>query len=108
VAAKHYLQVTEEHFAKAAHVPTHFITQLVGMDRNTAERKCENPADFENPRGLVVVGMGDEGSELLRQCSDFRVSGKCAAKINAILTDSEFADALLRIAAAAGVDTDNR
>jgi integrase len=71
VARKHYLQVTDEHFAtaigpaipEAAQKAAHFTTLPIGMDGNEPEQECENPGDFEHRRDLVVSGIAEEGLE---------------------------------------------
>jgi integrase len=63
VAAKHYLQTTDEHFAKAAQNAAHNTTQLVGMDGNALERNCEIAGENENSRMPIVFGVGDTGFE---------------------------------------------
>jgi integrase len=63
VAAKHYLQTTDEHFAKAAQNAAQNATLHDGTERNTLEPKREKPDDYQNRRVLVGVSMGDEGLE---------------------------------------------
>ena len=67
IAAKHYLQVTAEHFAKAtdcaAQKAAHNTTQLVGTDGNASETNCENLEKITNVRMPVVFEMGDAGLE---------------------------------------------
>jgi hypothetical protein len=71
VARKHYLQVTDEHFAtaigpaipEAAQKAAHFTTLPVEKDDQGWETECENPDDFDNRRDLVVSGIAEEGLE---------------------------------------------
>ncbi len=71
VARKHYLQVTDDHYAaaivpampEATQNPPHNTTQPVGTDLNTVEPECENPDDFDNRRDLVESGIAEEGLE---------------------------------------------
>ncbi len=63
VAAKHYLQVTDDHFAKAAQNPAHNTTQPVGIERNTSEQNCENLGERATSRMPIVYAMGDDGLE---------------------------------------------
>jgi hypothetical protein len=69
VAAKHYLQTTDEHFAKAAQNAAHNTTQLVGTDRQASERECEIPEEFSKCRMPVVFEMGDTGPESIADSS---------------------------------------
>lgn len=63
VARKHYLQVTDEHFKKAAQKAAHSTTLLVGMEGNGSEPNCVNPEENANSRMPVVFQMGGEGLE---------------------------------------------
>ena len=67
VAAKHYLQVTDEHFARvtdrAAHFPAHNTTLQVGTDGNGQEPNCEISEKCTDSRMPVAFEMGDAGLE---------------------------------------------
>ncbi len=63
VAAKHYLQTTDEHFAKAAQKAAQNTAQDMGTGRQASEQECEKPDNFDNRRVLVVPEMGDTGLE---------------------------------------------
>jgi hypothetical protein len=75
VAAKHYLQTTDEHFAKAAHLAapvggseaaqnaSHNTTLQAGINQNASEQDCENPAETHNTRVPIACGVGDTGFE---------------------------------------------
>ena len=63
VAAKHYLQTTDEHVARAAQKAAHYTTQHVGIELNAAEQECENPDDFDNRRNSLVLQVAEEGLE---------------------------------------------
>ena len=65
MAAKHYLQTTDEHFAKAAANAAHNTTQLVGMDEKASERDCGKAGENENCRCPRVFEMGDTGLETI-------------------------------------------
>ena len=67
VAAKHYLQVTDEHFAKATESTAQKIGTLynaIGRNRREWGRSnCEIPGEVANSRMPVVFAMGDEGPQ---------------------------------------------
>ena len=63
VAAKHYLQVTHEHFAKAAEIAAHNTMQWVGMGGNGPEADREISEEVTKSRMPLVFGMGDTGLE---------------------------------------------
>jgi len=66
VAKRHYLQTTEEHFAKAAQNPAQHTTQDVGTSRQGPEQECENPEENDNPRIPLVFNMAEAGVEPAR------------------------------------------
>lgn len=66
VAAKHYLQTTDEHFAKAAQNPAQYTTQDVGTDRQASEQECEIPEENRKPRIPLVFNMAEAGVEPAR------------------------------------------
>jgi hypothetical protein len=70
VAAKHYLQTTDEHFELAAAVPTGAlqspVQQPAGTERNEAQertRDAANSPDCATMRFLTPVNVGDAGLE---------------------------------------------
>ena len=63
VAAKHYLQTTDEHFATAAQKAAQNMAQDMGTGRQALEQESEKSDDFDNRRVLVVSEMGDTGLE---------------------------------------------
>jgi hypothetical protein len=63
IAAKHYLQVTDAHFAKASGCAEHNTTLQVGVNVNASETKCENAEKITYSRMPLVFEMGDAGLE---------------------------------------------
>ncbi|MBW3600624.1 MAG: site-specific integrase, partial [Planctomycetes bacterium] len=55
VAAEHYLQTTEEHFARAArttHKTTHGTAEMSGNERNGEGQECEKPLETVGIQGF--------------------------------------------------------
>ena len=71
VALKHYLQVTEDHFAaavgpvrpEAAPKAAHNTTLRVGMGGKEPELNCDFPEENENSAELLVCQIAEEGLE---------------------------------------------
>jgi integrase len=63
VAAKHYLQVTDDHFAKAQHQAQQQALQDGGTDRQDEEQERENTEEFDDSPVSIDVEMGDAGLE---------------------------------------------
>ena len=62
VAAKHYLQVTEDHF-KAAQNPAHTIAASNETEDNQKSGTLENTEEFRHVPLSALEGMGDTGFE---------------------------------------------
>jgi hypothetical protein len=63
VAAKHYLQTTDEHFAKAAQNASHNTTLEAGTNGNGSEQTCESPEETPIRPMPVVFEMSPAGLE---------------------------------------------
>jgi hypothetical protein len=63
VAAKHYLQVTNDHFAKAQHQAQQQALQDGGTDRQDEEQERENTEEFDDSPFSLVAELGDAGLE---------------------------------------------
>jgi integrase len=71
VARKHYLQVTDDHFAAAVgsasydatQNATQNTTQPVGIDRQASEQNCEISDEIDDTRELVASQIAEEGLE---------------------------------------------
>ena len=67
MAAKHYLQTTDDHFAKATKKAQHNAQQSAseseGNGRNAKEVQRENLEDLATSRELESCGVGDTGFE---------------------------------------------
>jgi integrase len=67
VAARHYLQTTDEHFSRAVQNAQQKAQQsasaLGRTDRNTEEQPYEYAEDFADPREREACGVGDTGLE---------------------------------------------
>lgn len=63
VAREHYLQVTDEHFEKAAHFQAQQAAVSPSGDSHQVESKMKNPEETLVSRGIVVPAMGGTGLE---------------------------------------------
>ena len=66
VAAKHYLQTTDEHFAKAAQNAAQNTAQDMGTDRQAPEQECEIPGECDSSALPLVFDMAEAGLEPAR------------------------------------------
>ena len=80
VAERHYLQVTEEHFAKATgkaqHSAQQETTQGVGIERQGKEQECENPDDYQDRRDSLVAEVGATELESVTSCMSSKRSNQ--------------------------------
>lgn len=63
VAAKHYLQTTDEHFEKALHMRCSKSQNGPASTRKSNVANAENPSKHSVSRGFATAKMGDEGLE---------------------------------------------
>jgi integrase len=72
VAQKHYLQVTDEHFQKAAQNPAQYEAASGGNEQNVTQDKDSKNADLPlvtaTYNSVQNTGMGDEGLEPPTSC----------------------------------------
>jgi integrase len=72
VAERHYLQVTDEHFAKATgeaqHMAQQQAPQHTGTEQQVVEQECENPDDLNNRRDFVDEKVGVTELESVTSC----------------------------------------
>jgi hypothetical protein len=80
VAERHYLQVTDEHFAKAIgkaqHMPQQQAPQHGGTGRQDEEQECENPDDLNNRRDFVDEKVGVTELESVTSCMSSKRSNQ--------------------------------
>ena len=80
VALEHYLQVTEEHWSRAAHIPAQYQPEsgLPERKRETADmqQKPVLPRDSESYTNLHIKQVGDTGLEPVTSCVSSRRSSR--------------------------------